>query len=1205
MANTTQKLFIICLGIVLVTGQFLVSPKLTTAVEAKPDLIVESLDYREGNNLYAGYHFDGTMIYTMVKNQGSVTAKDFDIHFNLMDAATNLLVSGPAKGIEELGAGESMNVELSHDAFNRGAKLEEKEYYVMVYIDYNGEVDESNEDNNDANTDDFSVLPLSQAPAITDVEVENITDHQTKISFRAPGIVNPIVRWAGGQDFLNMWGDARYKYQTSATNDGESRYHVLLNVTPSLTYHYRILFDNYYNVTTDDATFKSGVDESDLIVNKIRVLPKSEDIYGRYQIGVSIKNIGDGDADLVNNIVSLTYGTNFSEIDNCQPSDCRIGNKYGAGMTAGFNHLFDNQSYLMPGEEKEIIFNKQNYLLADVEFDEGVEYLIKAVVDTENSVEESNENNNTYSQKFMADRSDLKFTTGVTASKSHILPGDTVTFSVYAKNDSQAEIVPTFYIKWYMAGVEQVDCRQEYSHLPANWSNGSSCTIKDIKSGTGGIGEGNLHIQVVIDPENNISESNEYNNKAAKNIYIGGTDDSKTCGVLEADSSKSQYFKMCKDYDYDYVCFNKHNGEYQGCGHNSRDGCTTYNTNAIHNVKCEAKDIVPTSGTYDLEPVSAYWTDEGLRLSIKNNGNSAYIGSFTVALYDLDGQSYVDYHTFNGTIYVGGSITNEIIHTLYGSADHYPNLRIKVDYNNKIKETNEYNNNLTYHFKDASKNIDLEPTGAVWTNGGLDLIISNNGSDDYNGSFMVSLRDLDGGTYVDYYSFSALIPAQSSVSKIINNSYGSSSTYPNLNIEVDRDNSVLEANENNNNLEYHYQTGSVLITDTDKKSDLVIRDIYRDGPLLRATYCNIGTGMQKNRFGTGDWFYIKMTANNKIHTGKSDSSNYVSLVPEPGECHNTEGYLTSYFDLQDGLYEVTAQIDWEGAIVESNENNNILAKTIIAGVDELQGKIYEVQAKNITANSAIVYFKTDQLVVSHIQYGMEDTANGRNLVAYNKIASRDHQINLNNLAPGSIYYYRISADGQEIGSRSFATLGQVLISPVVPQPSLPPSGEISQRLSGRLLLAVEDKGKIFYVYPQDLKKYEVTFGNVLTLFQTLALGVNDADINQILINPSSVSADKDSDGDGYNDKEEVMNGYNPEIASDPANRGNDLVNVNTKLSNRLVGKLLLQVDDRGRIWYVDQGAKRWEVTFGNVINLFTSLALGITNDDLAKIEDGN
>ncbi|MFH1890611.1 MAG: CARDB domain-containing protein, partial [Candidatus Kuenenbacteria bacterium] len=175
----------------------------------------------------------------------------------------------------------------------------------------------------------------------------------------------------------------------------------------------------------------------------------------------------------------------------------------------------------------------------------------------------------------------------------------------------------------------------------------------------------------------------------------------------------------------------------------------------------------------------------------------------------------------------------------------------------------------------------------------------------------------------------------------------------------------------------------------------------------------------------------------------------------------------------------------------------------------------------------------------------------------------------------------------------------------LPDPEPAPPTEIAKRLSGRLLLAVEDKGRIHYVNPDDLKNYEVTFGNVMKLFEDLALGISNNDLNQILVNPSSESDNSDRDGDGYSDKQEATNGYNPDIPSDPANRGNDQIKVNTKLSNRLMGKLLLQVEDRGRIWYIDQAAKRWEVTFGNVMNLFTSLALGITNQDLSQISAGN
>ena len=59
------------------------------------------------------------------------------------------------------------------------------------------------------------------------------------------------------------------------------------------------------------------------------------------------------------------------------------------------------------------------------------------------------------------------------------------------------------------------------------------------------------------------------------------------------------------------------------------------------------------------------------------------------------------------------------------------------------------------------------------------------------------------------------------------------------------------------------------------------------------------------------------------------------------------------------------------------------------------------------------------------------------------------------------------------------------------------------------------------------------------------------------------------------------------------------------IGNRLKGKLLLQVEDKGRIWHVDFDGKRWEVTWANLMTLFQSLALGITNENLDKISVGS
>ncbi|NMC51825.1 hypothetical protein GYA54_03805 [Candidatus Kuenenbacteria bacterium] len=163
------------------------------------------------------------------------------------------------------------------------------------------------------------------------------------------------------------------------------------------------------------------------------------------------------------------------------------------------------------------------------------------------------------------------------------------------------------------------------------------------------------------------------------------------------------------------------------------------------------------------------------------------------------------------------------------------------------------------------------------------------------------------------------------------------------------------------------------------------------------------------------------------------------------------------------------------------------------------------------------------------------------------------------------------------------------------------ASSLTTRLKGRLLLQVEDRGRIWYVDPVGSQKHEVTFANALELFKKLSLGITNSDLNKIPIDPEAVSDQLDTDNDGFSDKSEVQNGYHPEVASNPDKRGNDKVSPYPALMNRLKGRLLLQVEDRGRIWYVDLDGKRWEVTWGNLMSLFTKLALGIKNTDLDEV----
>lgn len=70
---------------------------------------------------------------------------------------------------------------------------------------------------------------------------------------------------------------------------------------------------------------------------------------------------------------------------------------------------------------------------------------------------------------------------------------------------------------------------------------------------------------------------------------------------------------------------------------------------------------------------------------------------------------------------------------------------------------------------------------------------------------------------------------------------------------------------------------------------------------------------------------------------------------------------------------------------------------------------------------------------------------------------------------------------------------------------------------------------------------------------------------------------------------------------------NKIKNIDTGLSNRLKGKILLQVESHGEAWYINpKNAKRYYMANGNeAYNIMRDLGIGITNADLNKIKKDN
>ena len=178
---------------------------------------------------------------------------------------------------------------------------------------------------------------------------------------------------------------------------------------------------------------------------------------------------------------------------------------------------------------------------------------------------------------------------------------------------------------------------------------------------------------------------------------------------------------------------------------------------------------------------------------------------------------------------------------------------------------------------------------------------------------------------------------------------------------------------------------------------------------------------------------------------------------------------------------------------------------------------------------------------------------------------------------------------------------------------------LAQKLKGKILLQVQEKGEAWYVFPADLKRYYLGRpADALNLMKDLGLGITNNDLAKISVAKfdygnledsdgdglpdlieNSLKTDPqkaDSDNDGYNDGEEIYNGYNP--------LGDGKLNIDKTLSKNLAGQILIQIESAGEAWYINpDNLKRYYLGRPvDALNLMRKIGLGITNDNLAKID---
>jgi len=138
---------------------------------------------------------------------------------------------------------------------------------------------------------------------------------------------------------------------------------------------------------------------------------------------------------------------------------------------------------------------------------------------------------------------------------------------------------------------------------------------------------------------------------------------------------------------------------------------------------------------------------------------------------------------------------------------------------------------------------------------------------------------------------------------------------------------------------------------------------------------------------------------------------------------------------------------------------------------------------------------------------------------------------------------------------------------------------LTKKLSGRILLQVQQNGEAWYVRPSNLQRYYLKDGAAAyDMMRNMGLGITDSDLAKI-----------------------------PKVDSATAMNQSVSICTSNTLANRLRGQILLQVQQHGEAWYIDAVKCRaiYMKDGAAAYQIMRYLGLGITDSDLAKIQSNS
>ncbi len=179
---------------------------------------------------------------------------------------------------------------------------------------------------------------------------------------------------------------------------------------------------------------------------------------------------------------------------------------------------------------------------------------------------------------------------------------------------------------------------------------------------------------------------------------------------------------------------------------------------------------------------------------------------------------------------------------------------------------------------------------------------------------------------------------------------------------------------------------------------------------------------------------------------------------------------------------------------------------------------------------------------------------------------------------------------------------------------------LSERLSGKILLQVEENGEAWYIDKTELKRHYLGRPkDAFAIMRSQGIGIKNEDLNKISIsldylNGLDSDMDKlpdnfeiaigtnqlkyDTDEDGFSDYDEILNNFNPN------NKSSDKYPIDINFTKKHAGKIFLQVEENGEAWYINPDTlKRYYLGRpSDAFEIMRNLGLGISNENIRKID---